>query len=143
VDKIANDDGLLGARARELTGKDMYFARQIVEVHHLESFNCKTASAVLVQPDGEAGAIHVHGNKLNIIMTGPDQGEGWWLIALELGQYHASRVVCNVKKPVCWGAVQVSLQGLRFKPSLQLSLRTCAFSNHTPLRAKSVHPQIG
>jgi hypothetical protein len=71
----------------------------------------KTASAVPVQKDAGAGAVNVHGIKLDIIMTGPDQGEGWWLIVLEPGQYHVSRIVCNFKKPVCW----VSLQGLCFK----------------------------
>jgi hypothetical protein len=86
VDDIAKDEGQLEARARELTGKNVYFARENVQVNDLDSVDCETACAVLVQKDGGAGAVHVHGNKLDIIMTGPDQGEGWWLIVLEPGQ---------------------------------------------------------
>ncbi|KAI9923508.1 hypothetical protein MW887_008620 [Aspergillus wentii] len=86
VDDIAHDDRLLESKMKELTGNDVRLAPNNVEVHDLDSVDWDTACALLVRIDGAAGAVYVHGNKLDIVMTGADRGPGWWLIVLEPGQ---------------------------------------------------------
>lgn len=86
VDGIARDDGLLKAKVKELTGEDVTVSATNVEVHDLDSVDWNTACALLVQIDGGVGAVYVHGNELDIVMTGPDRGTGWWLIILRQGQ---------------------------------------------------------
>lgn len=86
VDGIARDDGLLKAKVKELTGEDVTVSPTNVEVHDLDSVDSNTACALLVQIDGGVGAVYVHGNELDIVMTGPDRGAGWWLIILRQGQ---------------------------------------------------------
>lgn len=85
VDDIAHDDVLLKAKVKELTGEDVIVSAKKAEVHDLDSVDWSTSCAVLVQIDGGVGAVYVHGNELDIIMTGPDQGTGWWLIILRRG----------------------------------------------------------
>lgn len=86
VDDIARDDGLLKAKVKQLTGEDVTVSPTNVEVHDLDSVDWKTACALLVQIDGGVGAVYVHGKELDIVMTGPDRGTGWWLIILKQGQ---------------------------------------------------------
>lgn len=86
VDDIAGDDRLLEGKVKELTGEKVLLAPNNVEVHDLDSVDWETACAVLLQIDGGAGAVYVHGNKLDIVMTGPGHGRGWWLIVLKPGQ---------------------------------------------------------
>ncbi|KAJ5544127.1 hypothetical protein N7494_005406 [Penicillium frequentans] len=86
VDDIARDDRLLEAKAKELTGEDVTLSPTNVEVHDLDSVDWNTACALLVQIGGGVGAVYIHGNQLDIVMTGPDRGNGSWLIGLEQGQ---------------------------------------------------------
>lgn len=86
VDELAHDDRLLENKVKELTGAGARLAPHIVEIHDLDSVDWNSACALLVQIDGGVGAVYVHGNKLDIVMTGPDRGRGWWLIVLEPGQ---------------------------------------------------------
>lgn len=77
VDDIAGDDRLLEGKVKELTGEKVLLAPNNVEVHDVDSVDWETACAVLLQIDGGAGAVYVHGNKLDIVMTGPGHGRGW------------------------------------------------------------------
>lgn len=86
VDDIAGDDTLLEAKVKGLTGEDVTLAPTNVELHDLDSVDWNTACALLVKIDGGVGAVYVHGEELDIVMTGPDHGPGWWLITLEQGQ---------------------------------------------------------
>lgn len=80
----AHDGRLLEDKVKDLTGNDVELAS--VEVHDLDSVDYNTACALLIQIDGGVGAVYIHGNELDIVMTGPDRGAGWWLIVLEPGQ---------------------------------------------------------